>query len=87
MSLEAARTLAETPKSAHLREEARFWRIIGERISALKHDAVHQSLVDETGIGYPTKAKGEKEFRIQARGDDIRISWRVEPNMPSCRSC
>ncbi len=81
MPIEAVRSLAMAPKSQHVWEEARFWKIVKERIEALKHDDL--IVVDqETGIASAErKAKGDRDFRIQMTTGGVRISWRVEPNL------
>lgn len=88
MNSDAIRELAERPKGKNLREEWRLWKIIGERLAALKHDAVIRDLnggrdrLDRDGNVMPGMARGDRDFRIQSLdgGANVRISWRAEPN-------
>jgi hypothetical protein len=88
MSVEQVKALAERPTGKHLREEWRFWKIVAERLLALKLDATMRDLnggVDRLGPDgkpVPGQARGERDMRIQTldRGASIRISWRAEPN-------
>ncbi|WP_146221780.1 MULTISPECIES: bifunctional DNA primase/polymerase [Methylobacteriaceae] len=88
MNSEAIKLLAERPKGKHLREEWRFWKIVEERLAALKHDGVIRDLnggrdrLDRDGNAMPGQARGERDYRIQTLdgGANVRISWRAEPN-------
>ncbi|ACB27242.1 bifunctional DNA primase/polymerase [Methylobacterium radiotolerans] len=88
MSVEAVRALAERPTGKHLREELRFWKIVSERLLALKMDATARDLnggVDRLGSDgrpMPGLARGDRDYRIQSLdgGKTIRISWRADAN-------
>lgn len=88
MTVDQIKTLAERPTGKHLREEWRFWKIVAERLLALKMDATAHDLrggvdrLDHDGNPLPGLARGERDFRIQTLdgGANIRISWRAEPN-------
>lgn len=89
VTVERLKQLFSAPGQTDIRKESRFWKLISERLDALKADEELRSLGGGAIDPDLIKARGEVDRRIQflapgTTGRDspwtIRMSWRSEPN-------
>ena len=88
MGLDELTALLSGPRADYLRQEARFWALVRERVEARQSDI--QAAALNTGVTLTRLARGDRDVRVQSlapgivsgkEGATVRISWVAEPTL------
>jgi len=86
MPLDDIKSICDSPTGTEVREEARFWSIVQERIEALRPEYIRSGLVaaavanghPEAAEKFPALASGDRDYRIQLLKEETREGERAE---------